>query len=90
MSQLTPSNKLYLLVVMIKLSYLSCCCCIRVTQQEYQSQDKEDDYRVSANAANHSADKQMIVVTDEQDKLIDKKFEPGDNEARCHVTVNLS
>ena len=32
----------------------------------------------------------MIVVTDEQDKLIDKNFEPGDNEACCHVTVRTS
>ena len=46
---------------------------------------KKDDYRVSANAANHSADRQMIVVTNEQDKLIDKEFEPGENEACCHV-----
>ena len=33
----------------------------------------------------------MIVVTNEQDKdkLIDKEFEPGDNEACCHVTVSV-
>ena len=30
----------------------------------------------------------MIVVTNEQDKLIDKEFEPGEN-VHVHVTVSL-